>query len=141
MTAFARRAHRLATRAYPQAFRRRFAGDLDRVFADRMTRATAISRPRAAFLLLFLLADTVVSGLAERAHPTSRRSPTMVLESLSADLRFTRHRHRREHGYLQRRQRGTAPAAALCRARQARRHLERQHAPGPARKPRVAREL
>ena len=88
MIAFARRAHLVATRAYPRAFRRRFLADLDRVFAERLMRAAAISRARAACLLVFLLTDTVVSGLAERARPTSRRRPTLLFESLYADLRF-----------------------------------------------------
>jgi putative ABC transport system permease protein len=88
MMTLGRLVHRVATRAYPASFRRRFATDLDRVFADRLSQAAATSSVRAAFLLLFLLADTVASGLAERARPKPRRSLAMVLESLSADLRF-----------------------------------------------------
>src|SRR5262249_2841072 len=74
----------------------------DRVFAARLERASRASRVRVAALFLFLIADVVFSGFAERAHlgwmrwawprdaaavPPSPRSLTMSFDALVADIR------------------------------------------------------
>lgn len=85
--------HGLALRAYPPAFRREFGAELQRIFEER-------TRGRSrALLAFFLIVDTVVSGLAERArarhdqwawprhaHATATKSQLMTWESVGADL-------------------------------------------------------
>jgi len=105
----ARRAHRLATAAYPRAFRRQFGRDLESVFALRLESAAARSHLRAAALGIWLIADAVLSGLAERARapeaararpdqggarPPSKRFPIM-LESIVTDCRLAIRQWRR----------------------------------------------
>ena len=91
--------HRLAVRAYPPAFRRDFASELEAVFDQRLSRA--MSAPRAAGLAAFEVADAIGTGLSERiraavtawAWPgrtssTFLRSRSMSFESLAADVRL-----------------------------------------------------
>jgi predicted permease len=91
--------HRLAVRAYPPAFRRDFASELEAVFDQRLSRA--MSAPRAAGLAAFEVADAIGTGLSERiraavtawAWPgrtssTFFRSRSMSFESLAADVRL-----------------------------------------------------
>jgi predicted permease len=102
MRSWAGRAHRLALRAYPRAFRRQFGADLDRVFTDRLARAADRSWWRAALWFVFLTSDAVASGCAERARTRwdgwawprhafgsdSGRTLAMAIESLLVDLRL-----------------------------------------------------
>ena len=98
----ARAVHRLALVSYPRRFRRQFAGELDRIFIDRVRRAREISTRRALMIACFQIADAVASGLAERlrlseerwAWPRhfdgtpSRRSNTLTFDSIRNDLRL-----------------------------------------------------
>jgi putative ABC transport system permease protein len=105
----ARRAHRVATAAYPRAFRRQFGRDLENVFTLRVEAAAARSALRAVALGTYLIVDAALSGVAERARartaareradhggamPLSRRFPVM-LESLVTDCRLAIRQFRR----------------------------------------------
>ena len=69
----ARAVHRLALVSYPRRFRRQFAGELDRIFIDRVRRAQEISTRRALMIACFQIADAVASGLAERLRLSEER--------------------------------------------------------------------
>jgi putative ABC transport system permease protein len=84
--------HRVLLRAYPRAFRSRFAADMQSVFearlAARQQRGTAASLGFAFFTYV----DIVWSGALERFAPNpqlvSQRSSVMSWDALRNDLRF-----------------------------------------------------
>ena len=92
--------HRLALRAYPQAFRHEFGRELERIFDERLTLARQASRLRAVALAWFLVADAASSGISERlrarherwawprhtTHSQSLRSRTMTWDSIRRDI-------------------------------------------------------
>ncbi len=100
MRALARGVHRAALYAYPASFRHAFGPELDRLFDERLDRAS--SRTRALSLAIYLVLDALVSGLAERTrarqerwawprhatHQANTRSQTMTWESIRADVRL-----------------------------------------------------
>jgi hypothetical protein len=57
--------HRLALAAYPASFRRKFGDELGRVLEERLDGAAGW--PRRTALTAFLIADALISGVAERA--------------------------------------------------------------------------
>jgi putative ABC transport system permease protein len=98
--------HRAALVAYPAAFRRRFATELQIAFDRRLAEARRRGGGlRTAVLGGWLLADAIASGIAERAHAlrqpapvhtgsgalilSASRSGYMTRESLFADFRLT----------------------------------------------------
>jgi putative ABC transport system permease protein len=105
----ARAVHRLALAAYPRAFRREFANELDRIFVERLRRARQASRRQAAALACYHIADALVSGITERARGAgehwaeprhfdardSRRSNTVTMDSIRDDLRLALRQCRR----------------------------------------------
>ena len=106
MRAFARLLHRAALWAYPLSFHAEFGREVARVFDERLDRAP--SRRAGAALALFLIADALISGLAERARsrqerwawprhslPSPNRSRLMSWESLRADARLAFRQFRR----------------------------------------------
>ncbi len=106
MRAVARALHRAALHAYPASFRDNFSAELDRMFDERLDRAS--SRSRAAFLAAYLVVDALLSGLAERrrarqerrawprhAYQDNTRSQTMTWESIRADVRLAMRQGRR----------------------------------------------
>ena len=107
MRALARALHQAALYAYPASFRTNFSSELDRLFEQRLDHAT--SPLRAVYLAVYLVADAVVSGLAERgrtsqerwawprhaAHLDNARSQTMTWESVRADVRLAIRQGRR----------------------------------------------
>lgn len=92
--------HRLAMRAYPEAFRIRVGDDLQDTFLRRVQAARDRSAIRGAVALGAGLADTCVSGLAERSadrrvrlrqraqQSPSRRSLPMTWESFVSDVQL-----------------------------------------------------
>src|SRR5262245_35074481 len=68
--------YQLLLRAFPRAFRERFADDLTDVFADRLREARRKGRRAVAVLWLRSVADVVMHATAERrvANATSTRS-------------------------------------------------------------------
>ena len=112
MSSLAAAVHRALLRAYPRAFRHAYGADLHAIFLARVRRARQTGRTRAAALACWLLADAVMSGLAERARSGSRRwarprqpaviadltpsrSRLMSWETLTADVRFALRQMRR----------------------------------------------
>ena len=105
----ARALHRVALLAYPTAFRDRFGDELQRIFEARIVEPGRRSTAAHGFLIAYLLADAVTSGLGERyrraetawAWPRhtdqfhTRRSRTMTWESISNDLRLAARQFRR----------------------------------------------
>ena len=98
MRAFAA-VHRAAVRLYPQRFRDLFGDEIQRVFEERLNRASAASGAKRSAFALFLIADAACSGLLERARhrherwawprhgaPSRQRSSTMSLETVRRDL-------------------------------------------------------
>jgi len=107
-------AHAIAQRAYPKSFRERFGREMTSVFRARISAMRAQGRLRTVALGLWLCADAVASGTAERAHLFVRRtdpgayapdarplpiecsgSRLMSVESFISDLRLALRRLRR----------------------------------------------
>ncbi len=100
MNRFASRWHRLAIRAYPRAFRDRLGDDLQDTFLRRLDHARARGAWHVLLQFAIGLADTCVSGLAERnadrrvrlrsaAHSSpSKRRLTMTWESIVSDVQL-----------------------------------------------------
>ncbi|HVL68067.1 MAG TPA: ABC transporter permease [Vicinamibacterales bacterium] len=101
--------HRLALRAYPRSFREEFGGELQRVFDERLRGCRALRRVPLA---LFCVADTVLSGLAERRnqrlahrrrrqHAAGRQSSRVHLswDAVWRDVRFSLRQFRRTPGF------------------------------------------
>jgi putative ABC transport system permease protein len=92
--------HRLAMRAYPQAFRVRLGDDLQDTFLRRVSAARSRGVIHGVAAVSAGILDTCVSGLAERAadrrvrlrhgaqQSPSRRSLPMTWESLVSDVRL-----------------------------------------------------
>jgi len=103
----ARVVYRATLVAYPASFRREFGDELVRIFDERVSGATGW--PRRTALAAFLIADALISGVAERARrrhearawprhasaTRTARSQTMTWDSLRADVRLALQQVRR----------------------------------------------
>ncbi len=98
--------HRLALRAYPRGFRRKLGDDLHQTFLLRVQAARAQGRVRGVLAIVAGCADTLASGVGERAadrrilrqwadtHPGAR-THVMTIESILSDVRFAFRHFRR----------------------------------------------
>ena len=90
------RIYRLALRAYPRAFRARFARDMEEHFADRLRDARGPLH--AGLLAVRLIAQTLAAALSERARPAHPpRGP--MLQALAQDVRHGLRALRRRPGF------------------------------------------